>query len=192
MWTKNLAVPGFLLSEHIDTRRKRYPRLAIKSLPCSISRQFAAHRVVVVHKFRVRCGVWDNPEIDEQDKVEIVRPYSKYYVDKQVYYYKGKYYRLSDIGLGEQWYALILDDNEPSDLTPERFKGLKTLQKIKQALRAVLSVVLGAVAWAGWNIFFASVSTVIIVVSAISFLVGVALFVILWTINQLENKFSGK
>jgi hypothetical protein len=69
---------------------------------------------------------------------------------------------------------------------------LKTLQKIKQALRAVLSVVLGAVAWAGWNIFFASVSTVIIVVSAISFLVGVALFVILWTINQLENKFSGK
>ncbi|GJQ15757.1 hypothetical protein GpartN1_g7548.t1 [Galdieria partita] len=182
---------SFLLCNTLDIR-KRLPRLAIKSLPYTVSPRLPTK--YIVHRTQLRCSLWDNPDMEDLEdcRVEVIRPYSKYYVDKQIYYYKGKYYRLSDIGLGEQWYALILDDNEPTDLTPERFKGLRTIQKIKQVFQALLSFVMGAIVWAGWNILFASISTALVVVTAISFFVGIALFVIIWTITQLENKFGGK
>ncbi|EME26734.1 uncharacterized protein Gasu_56330 [Galdieria sulphuraria] len=164
MFTRNrpcFEVPGFLLCDTLDIR-KCQPRLAIKSNSSTISRCLSSKRFV--QRKQLRCSLWDNPDIEELEdcRVEVIRPYSKYYVDKQVYYYKGKYYRISDIGLGEQWYALILDDNEPTDLTPERFKGLKTVQKIKLVFQALLSVVVGAVVWAGWNILFASISTFLV------------------------------
>eukprot|EP00871_Galdieria_phlegrea_P002690 jgi/Galph1/3421/GphlegSOOS_G2084.1 len=187
-----VSLSGYPLhaSDHIRSFQKNPKR----SIPYTINGHLFSHHFVKRVKKTgtvTKCKLWEDPDYGELEssKVEIIRPYAKYYLDKQIYFYRGKYYRLNNIGLGELWYALLLDDNEPSDLTPERFKGLQILQKIKRFAQAVLSLLLGALAWVGWNILFASFSTFLVVVAAVSFALGVGFFVILWTIQTLENKF---
>lgn len=109
-------LPGVLVCDHLDIR-KRLSKLTINSRPCTLLWKFSP-KLHIVGRTKLRCSIWETPDMDELEdsRVEIIRPNTKYYVDKQIYFYKGKYYRLSDIGLGEQWYALILDDNEPTDL----------------------------------------------------------------------------